>query len=169
MFESNSGEEGVHFGRRLFLAGACAAVGGAALFSFRRPHLVADAASKEPVEVMIVQFSDSGKRLETVTVTRIVKSEDEWRKQLPSGVFEITRHADTEFAYSGKLLNVHDEGVFRCICCDNALFSSSTMALMPPAICSAVWPPVLLVPIMMTAALGLRWSSSWPSVMRQRT
>ena len=126
MFESNRDEREVNLGRRLFLSGACAAVGGAVLFSLRRPPVIADAAGKEPVEVTIVQFSDAGKRLATVKIARVVKSEDEWRKQLPSGVFEITRHADTELAYSGKLLNVHDTGVFRCICCDNALFSSST-------------------------------------------
>jgi peptide-methionine (R)-S-oxide reductase len=126
MFESNRDEPEANLGRRLFLSGACAVVGGAVLFSLRRPHVIADAASKEPVEVTIVQFSDAGKRLAKVKIARVVKSEDEWRKQLPSGVFEITRHADTELAYSGKLLNVHDTGVFRCICCDNALFSSST-------------------------------------------
>ena len=126
MFESNRDEPEVNLGRRLFLSGACAAVGGAVLFSLRRPHVLADAASEGPVEVTIVRFSDAGKRLAEVKIARVVKSQDEWRKQLPSGVFEITRHADTELAYSGKLLNVHDTGVFRCICCDNALFSSST-------------------------------------------
>src|ERR1700724_2935413 len=98
MFESDGGGREVNLGRRLFLSGLGAAVGGAALLSLRRPQVIAEAAKTEP----------------------------EWRKQLPSGVFEITRHADTELAYSGKLLNVHDSGIFRCICCDNALFSSST-------------------------------------------
>ncbi len=125
MFESDSKGE-VNLGRRLFLSGVGAALGGAALFSLRRPHLVAEAAKTEPAEVTIVQFSDAGKRLAKVKVARVVKSEQEWAKQLPPGVFEITRHADTELAFSGKLLNVHDAGIFRCICCDNALFSSST-------------------------------------------
>jgi peptide-methionine (R)-S-oxide reductase len=124
MFESEKSE--VHLGRRLFLAGAGAALGGAALFSLRRPRVIEAAARTEPAEVTIVQFSDDGKQLAKVKVARVVKTEAEWRKQLPSGVFEITRHADTEFAFSGKLLNVHDKGVFRCICCDNALFSSTT-------------------------------------------
>ncbi len=125
MFESDRKSD-VNLGRRLFLAGAGAAIGGAALFSLRRPRLIEAAAKTEPAEVTIVQFSDSGKRLGTVKIAHVVKSEAEWRKQLPSGVFEITRHADTELAYTGKLLNVHDAGVFRCICCDNALFSSET-------------------------------------------
>jgi peptide-methionine (R)-S-oxide reductase len=128
MFESDGGGREVNLGRRLFLSGLGAALGGAALFSLRRPHVIAEAAKTEPAEVTVVQFSDSGKRLAKMKVARVVKTEEEWRKQLPSGAFEITRHADTELAYSGKLLNVHDRGIFRCICCDNALFSSSTTA-----------------------------------------
>jgi peptide-methionine (R)-S-oxide reductase len=126
MFESDGGGREVNLGRRLFLSGLGAALGGAALFSLRRPHVIAEAAKTEPAEVTVVQFSDSGKRLAKKKVARVVKTEEEWRKQLPSGVFEITRHADTELAFTGKLLNVHDRGIFRCICCDNALFSSST-------------------------------------------
>jgi peptide-methionine (R)-S-oxide reductase len=125
MFESGGGGD-VNLGRRLFLSGVGAALGGVALFSLRRPHVIAEAAKSEPGEVTIVQFSDAGKRLGVVKIARVVKSDAEWRNQLPSGVYEITRQADTEMAFTGKLLNVHDNGVFRCICCDNALFSSST-------------------------------------------
>jgi peptide-methionine (R)-S-oxide reductase len=124
MFESDGG--GVNPGRRLFLSGVGAALGGLVLFSLRRPHVIAEAAKSEPGEVTIVQFSDAGKRLGVVKIARVVKSEAEWRKRLPWGVYEITRQADTEMPFTGKLLNVHDNGVFRCICCDNALFSSST-------------------------------------------
>jgi peptide-methionine (R)-S-oxide reductase len=78
------------------------------------------------VDVTIVQFSDSGQRLGKVKIARVVKSEEEWRKELPMGSFEITRHADTELPYTGKLLNEHEVGIFRCICCNNALYSSAT-------------------------------------------
>jgi len=126
MFDSERGKVEGKVSRRVFLAGAGAALGGAVVWSWRKPRVIAAAAKSEPGEVTIVQFSDAGKRLAKVKVAKVVKTEDEWRKQLPSGVFEITRHADTELAYSGKLLNVHDTGIFRCICCDNALFSSAT-------------------------------------------
>jgi peptide-methionine (R)-S-oxide reductase len=59
-------------------------------------------------------------------VPKVVKTEDEWRKQLTPGAFGITRHADTEIAYTGKYWNLHDKGLYRCICCDNALLSSET-------------------------------------------
>jgi peptide-methionine (R)-S-oxide reductase len=125
MFETDRKAE-VNVGRRVFLAGAGAALGGALLWSWRKPHVMIAEAKSEPGEVTIVQFSDAGQRLAKVKIAKVVKSEDEWRKQLPSGVFEITRHADTEIAYTGKYWNLHDNGMYRCICCDNALFSSST-------------------------------------------
>jgi peptide-methionine (R)-S-oxide reductase len=131
MFQSDREQESGTGGqpdlrRRVFLASMGAALGGALLWRWRKPYVVAVAAKAEPGEVTIVQFSDDGKRLAKVKIAKVVKTEEEWRKQLPPGVFEITRHADTEFAYSGALLKVHDKGIFRCICCDNALFSSST-------------------------------------------
>ncbi|PYX89406.1 MAG: peptide-methionine (R)-S-oxide reductase, partial [Acidobacteria bacterium] len=36
------------------------------------------------------------------------------------------RHADTELAFTGQYWKLHDKGLYRCICCDNALFSSQT-------------------------------------------
>jgi peptide-methionine (R)-S-oxide reductase len=113
--------------RRAFLVSSASAVAGLALWSLRKPS-VAEATSSEdtPREVNVVQFSDAGERLKTVHVLKVVKSEQEWRKQLGSNAFDITRHADTEFAYSGKYWNLHDKGLYRCICCDNALFSSDT-------------------------------------------
>jgi peptide-methionine (R)-S-oxide reductase len=114
--------------RRLFLASSAAALGGLALWSWKKP-LSAAAAPKEsdgPKEVTIVQFDDSGHRLKKVRVPKVVKSRDEWRQQLPPGVFDITRNADTEIAYTGKYWNLHDNGIYRCICCDNALFDSAT-------------------------------------------
>jgi peptide-methionine (R)-S-oxide reductase len=126
MFEPDREVGEVNVGRRVFLCSMGAALGGVALWSLRRPRVIEAATKTEPAEVTIVQFSDDGKKLAKVTVARVVKSDAEWRKQLAPGVYEITRHADTELAYSGKLLNEHEKGVFRCICCDNALFSSET-------------------------------------------
>jgi peptide-methionine (R)-S-oxide reductase len=74
-----------------------------------------------------VEFSKDGKRTGTVQVPKIVKTDDEWRAQLKDrSVYEITRKADTEFAFSGAYWNLHDKGLFRCVCCETALFSSDT-------------------------------------------
>jgi len=129
MFESEVGkdERSVNLKRRAFLLTSASAFAGLAMWSLRKPRLVEATASQGTAEeVTIVQFSDAGERLKTVHVAKVVKSEDEWRKQLTSGVFDITRHADTEIAYTGKYWKLHDQGLYRCICCDNALFSSET-------------------------------------------
>ena len=73
-----------------------------------------------------MEFSDAGERLQKVKIAKVVKTEAEWRQQLSGNAFDITRRADTEMSYSGKYWNLHDKGIYRCICCDNALFSSET-------------------------------------------
>jgi peptide-methionine (R)-S-oxide reductase len=120
--------------RRVFVGSALAAVAGFTLWSWKKHGTLQAAAAEppsnrdknEPAEVTIVQFSDAGQRLKTARIPRVVKTEAEWREQLSSNAFDITRHADTEIAFSGKYWNLHDNGMYRCICCDNALFSSQT-------------------------------------------
>jgi peptide-methionine (R)-S-oxide reductase len=127
MFDSDLQAKGAPRTRRMFLASAATTLGGLALWSWKKSRTVeVAAAAGAPQEVTIVQFSDSGERLKMVHVTKVMKSEAEWRKQLSSNAFDITRHADTEIAFSGKYWDLHDKGIFRCICCDNALFSSDT-------------------------------------------
>lgn len=113
--------------RRTFLTTSVSALAGIALWSWRKPHLVeATSSSASGGTVEIVQFSDDGKRLAVARVPKVVKTDAEWRKQLSENAFDITRHADTEMAFTGKYWNLHDHGLYRCICCDNALFSSET-------------------------------------------
>jgi peptide-methionine (R)-S-oxide reductase len=114
--------------RRSFLVGAgVAAIGATWWWSLARQPISAEAASVgAPKMVTIIGFKDDGTRTTKESVARVVKSEEEWRKQLSPAAFEVARRAGTERPYSSELLNVHDKGVFRCICCDNALFDPST-------------------------------------------
>jgi peptide-methionine (R)-S-oxide reductase len=103
MFDSDlERAEGSLVRRRTFLLTSASALAGAILWSLRRPSPVqAKAAEGGREEVTIVEFSDSGERLKTVYLPKVVKTEEEWRKQLSRDVFAITRQSDTEFAYSG--------------------------------------------------------------------
>ena len=114
--------------RRAFLATSIATIAGLAWWQWKKPAVLkaASVADKGPKEVTIVLFSDAGQRLKQVQVSKVMKTDAEWRKQLPPGVFDITRNADTEIAFSGKYWTLHDKGIYRCICCDNALFDSAT-------------------------------------------
>lgn len=113
--------------RRAFVIAAAGACGAAAVWALRRPLLPdVEASTASAGPVTIVQFSAAGKATGKVTVPRVVKSEAEWKQQLSPVSFDVTRHAGTERAYTGSTWNLHDKGLFRCICCDNALFSSDT-------------------------------------------
>ena len=112
--------------RRAFLATSVATLAGLALWQLKRPRILEAAIPPTPQQVTIVLFSDSGQRLKSAQVNKIVKTDVEWRKQLSPNAYDITRHADTEIAFSGKYWNVHDKGIYRCICCDSALFDSTT-------------------------------------------
>jgi peptide-methionine (R)-S-oxide reductase len=129
MFESDDEQDATKLEkRRTFLTLAASAVAGGLLWSLRTPVLLgaAHTARGTPGEVSIVQFSDDGKRLQKVRVAKVVKTEEDWKKMLSPLAFDITRHADTERAFTGQYWNLHEKGLYRCVCCDNALFSSDT-------------------------------------------
>jgi len=121
-------QNGTSVRRRTFLASAAAALGGLALWQWKQSHLVkvVAATAAEPGQVTIVAFSDAGEKLKTERIPKVFKTPEEWRRELSAGVFDIARNADTEIAYSGKYWNLHDKGIYRCICCNNALFDSAT-------------------------------------------
>jgi peptide-methionine (R)-S-oxide reductase len=114
--------------RRRFIFGGLSACGVAAYWASRGRSLAAVEArgSGGSGSVTIIQFSAVGKAIGKVTVPRVLKSEEEWQQQLSPISYQVTRHAGTERAFTGNTWNNHDHGIYRCICCDNALFSSET-------------------------------------------
>jgi peptide-methionine (R)-S-oxide reductase len=107
--------------RRGFLLGALALPVAIAMSACARA-----ADGIKPVNVEIENFSPSGKSLGRVTVARVVKTDDEWHKQLSPESFVVTRKAGTERPGTGKYNANHADGLYRCICCDTALFDSKT-------------------------------------------
>jgi len=111
--------------RRAFLLAGSAAAAAAGL-RMSSGIAAVDVKDNAPKEVQIVEFSDSGVRGNTVTVTQVIKTDADWKQQLSRAAYEVTRHADTEAPYSGAYWNNHEKGLYRCICCATALFSSDS-------------------------------------------
>jgi peptide-methionine (R)-S-oxide reductase len=114
--------------RRAFLLSGGMAAAAIATWSLHPapPPPATTSQSGPPPEVAIAEFSSTGVATGTVRVPKIVKSDAEWKRQLSDNAFDIARRADTEMAYTGSYWNLHQRGIFRCICCDTALFSSQT-------------------------------------------
>ena len=100
------------------LAGADMALSGAALGG--------DDNHRQGPMVTIENFSVSGVSEGTVQVPRIVKDKAQWRRQLSPEAFAVTRENGTEKPFSGEYVDNHRAGLYRCVCCDTALFDSHT-------------------------------------------
>jgi peptide-methionine (R)-S-oxide reductase len=103
--------------RRTFLLGTLALAGCARSSS---------QAAAVPANVTIEEFSTAGVSRGKRSVARVVHTDDEWRKLLPGESYAVTRHEGTERPYSGKYNDNHADGLYRCVCCDTALFDSRT-------------------------------------------
>ena len=59
-------------------------------------------------------------------MTKIKKTEAEWKAMLDDEQFRVTRQHGTERAFSGAYWDNKKEGDYHCICCGEPLFSSDT-------------------------------------------
>ena len=122
-------------GRRMFIAGLSALTIGAlgrGLWAATQSAPVPDgapapgAAPAQPKNVSIEKFSAAGKSEGVISVPKVVKSAAEWRAQLSPLAYNVTRQEGTEAAFSGEYAGNHADGIYRCVCCDTALYDSKT-------------------------------------------
>ena len=54
------------------------------------------------------------------------KTDKEWREELTPEQYAVCRQKGTERAFTGEYHDCKEDGVYRCSCCGNELFSSET-------------------------------------------
>lgn len=57
---------------------------------------------------------------------KVIKTDEEWQKQLSPEQYHVTRKAGTEPAFTGKYWKTKSPGTYVCACCGEPLFSSET-------------------------------------------
>ena len=62
----------------------------------------------------------------TPMAQKVTLSDDQWRKILGPGQFQVLREAKTEAPYKNAYWNNHEKGIYLCAACGNKLFSSDT-------------------------------------------
>src|SRR5438477_12091467 len=111
--------------RRTFLLSTVAVLGGvgASLLSRFAGAEEGKTIVTKPGKVRIQRFTDLGKSIGIEEMDKVVKTEAEWKKQLNNELaFYVTRQEGTERAFTGPNFDNHAPGLYRCICCDNALY-----------------------------------------------
>lgn len=84
-----------------------------------------DASVDPNEEVSIVEFDAQGRRAGVQRVKKVVKTDSEWRRLLSAEQYYVTRRQGTDAPFTGTYYELHDAGLFRCVCCGTALFSSA--------------------------------------------
>ncbi len=110
--------------RRAFLIMPFAFTGLVALSSKKESSVPDSELSGSGADVKLAIYTDQGERKGIVSVRKIVKSEAEWRQQLSPEEFAVARRKGTERPFTGQYADTHDPGLYRCVCCGNALFRS---------------------------------------------
>ena len=60
------------------------------------------------------------------TVCSVTRTDEEWRGALSAEEYEVARCGGTERAFTGRYWDTKTPGVYRCVCCGEALFDSAT-------------------------------------------
>jgi peptide-methionine (R)-S-oxide reductase len=67
------------------------------------------------------------RQIESTPMTqKVTLSDDQWRKILNPGQFQVLREAKTEAPYKNAYWNNHENGIYLCAACGSKLFSSDT-------------------------------------------
>jgi peptide-methionine (R)-S-oxide reductase len=113
-----------HVPRRAFLFMPFALAGLMAISSRQERPLPDAAKGGSGSKLRLIIFSDSRERKGIVEVSKIVKTDAEWQRELSAEEFAVARKKGTERAFTGRYCSNHEDGLYRCVCCGNALFRS---------------------------------------------
>ena len=75
-------------------------------------------------EVRVCLTDKEGRTLPAQTMQKVIKTDEERRKQLGEEAYRVARGKGTEPAFCGAFYDHKEAGVYECICCGLPLFRS---------------------------------------------
>jgi methionine-R-sulfoxide reductase len=105
----------------------CGALLGVAAICSAQPAAQAPAKTPDTNSTIMVKVrlvDDKGQPGPLISTPKVIKTDEEWRKQLTPDQYRITRNKGTEPAFCGNLLDQHKPGIYFCIGCGLPLFTS---------------------------------------------
>ncbi len=83
-----------------------------------------------PVQLSMAEDAEAARirrQIESTPMTqKLTLSDDQWRKILTPGQFQVLREAKTEAPYKNAYWNNHEKGIYLCAACGSKLFSSDS-------------------------------------------
>ena len=70
----------------------------------------------------VIRFADKGNPAPERTVE---KTEEEWRAQLTTDQYQVTRLKGTERPYSSEMCSLFEPGLYACVCCETLMFDAN--------------------------------------------
>jgi methionine-R-sulfoxide reductase len=82
------------------------------------------AAPSQPGKVAVRLLDDKGRPTELMTMDKMIKTDEEWRKLLTREQYEVARGKGTERPFCGVFYDHKQPGIYTCVCCGLPLFSA---------------------------------------------
>jgi methionine-R-sulfoxide reductase len=108
----------------MFVAAFAAGVAGCDAQPQSTPAPAQNPNSNQVAMVQVRFLDDNGLPGPLVSTAKVVKTDEEWAKQLTAEQYRIARNKGTEPAFCGAFYDQHKPGIYYCICCDLPLFTS---------------------------------------------
>ena len=89
------------------------------------PKATTTTATKGGASTSAASTSSSASTKDASGIGKVVKTNEEWKKQLTPEQYRVLREKGTEIAFTGKYWNLHDTGIYVCAACGLELFDSA--------------------------------------------